>query len=201
MFETTKARDQVSELAKTRPDEALKLARTIADPWFAAQALAWVARFGTGDVGATALAEARETAKAGREAYQKCAGLAWPMRAAIETGQVSAAKSMVGDVVVLLPKVKAAPSRAEAGGLLVEAVFPGGRSLWEPMLTAVETHAQPGNDWKAQRTYRSLAQIVFAEDADIARRLVEAIPAGKTRERAEKELAEGVTQSARAFFW
>jgi hypothetical protein len=46
-----------------------------------------------------------------------------------------------------------------------------------------------------------LSQIVAIEDKDAARRLVEALPAGKTRDRAEKELADGTTTPPRAFFW
>src|SRR5690606_23849192 len=102
MFDTTKARDQVAEIARSRPAEALRVARTIADPWFAVQALAWVARFAPDDIGETALAEASETAKAGRDAYQRSAVLAWPIRAAIETGRLAAACKMIENGLVLL---------------------------------------------------------------------------------------------------
>lgn len=200
MFETTKARDQVAELAPSRPAEALRVARMIADPWFAVQALAWVARFAKDDIGATALAEAGDTAKAGRDAYQRSAVLAWPIRAAIETGRLDTAQKMLASGVALLPKVRPPGSRAEAGGLLLEAAFPGGRSLWQPVLAAIEKHCKPGDDWRAGRLYRSLAHIVSREDPDAARRLVEALPEGKTRARAEKELAAGVTAEPRAFF-
>lgn len=200
MFNTTKARDQVAEMAPSRPAEALRLARTIADPWFAVQAFAWVARFAPDDTGETALTEAEDTAKAGRDAYQRSAVLAWPIRAAIETGRLEAAHRMIARGVALLPKVRPAGSRAEAGGLLLEAAFPGGDAMWRPVLEAIETHCPPGNDWRAGRLYRSLAHIVVTEDPQAARRLVEALPEGKTRDRAEKELADNVTSEARPFF-
>jgi len=200
MFETTKARDQVAELASSRPAEALRMARMIADPWFAVQALAWVARLATPDISATALGEAHDTAKAGRDAYQKSAVLAWPIRAAIETGRADVARKMIDSALALLPKVRPAASRAEAGGLLLEAAFPGGAKVWRPVLDAIETHCQPGNDWRAQRLYRSLAQMVLREDTAAATRLVAALPGGKTKSRAEKELAEGVTIAPRVFF-
>jgi len=200
MFETTKARDQVSALAPSQPAEALRIARQIADPWFAVQALAWVVRFDKGDVGDAAFAEARDISKAGRDAYQKSAVLAWPVRAAIETGRIAQARELLQSGIALLAKVKPVGSRAEAGGLLLEAAFPGGRPLWEPVLLAIEKHCQPTTDWRTQRLYRSLARIVLAEDADAAARLVAALPRGKTRVRAEKELAEGVAVEARSFF-
>jgi len=200
MFETTKARDQVAELAPSRPVEALRVARMIADPWFAVQALAWVARFAPGDIGDEALSEARDTAKAGRDAYQRSAVLAWPIRAAIETERLDAARQMLTSGLALLPKVRPAGSRAEAGGLLLEAAFPGGHSLWKPALTAIEQHCPPGDDWRSGRLYRSLAHIVSREDPKAARRLVDALPKGKTRTRAEKELLEGVTAEPRPFF-
>lgn len=201
MFETTKARDQVAALAKEQPAEALRLARMIADPWYAVQALACVARFAPAAIAAPALAEARATAKAGRDAYQRAAILAWPIRAAVEASDNAAAKAMLADAIALLPKVRPSASRAEAGGLLLEAAFPGGPSLWRAILAAIEQHAPPENDWKAGRTYRALAHIVIVEDAEAARRLVAALPPGKTRDRAEKELAEGVTAQPRPFFW
>ncbi|MGE0767856.1 MAG: hypothetical protein AB7L90_15440 [Hyphomicrobiaceae bacterium] len=200
MFETTKARDQVAQLASSKPAEALRVARMIADPWFAVQAFAWVARFASGDVGEGALVEARETAKAGRDAYHKSAVLAWPIRAAVETGRLDAARAMLDMGLALLPKVRPPASRAEAGGLLLEAAFPAGRKIWEPVLRAIEDHCRPGNDWRSQRLYRSLSQIVSLEDMDAARRLIAALPDGKTKSRAEKELAEGVTMTPRAFF-
>lgn len=200
MFETTKARDQVAELARTQPAEALRLARMIADPWYAAQAFAWVARFAPADLAAPALEEARGTAKAGRDAYQRSAVLAWPIRAAVDTGNQAAAGAMLADAMTLLPKVRPAASRAEAGGLLLEAAFPGGAGLWRPVLATIEKHAPPENDWKAGRTYRALAHIVVTVDAEAARRLVAALPLGKTRDRAEKELADGVTAEPRSFF-
>lgn len=200
MFETTKARDQVAELARTQPAEALRLARMIADPWYATQAFAWVARFAPADIAAPALAEARGTAKAGRDAYQRSAVLAWPIRAAVDTGNHAAAGAMLADAMTLLPKVRPAASRAEAGGLLLEAAFPGGAGLWRPVLAAIEKHAPPEDDWKAGRTYRALAHIVVTVDAEAARRLVAALPLGKTRDRAEKELADGVTAEPRSFF-
>lgn len=200
MFETTKARDQVAKLAPSRPAEALRVARMIADPWFAVQALAWVVRFSRDDIGDAALAEARDTAKAGRDAYQRSAVLAWPIRAAVETGRLDAARQMLADGMALLPKVRPAGSRAEAGGLLLEAAFPGGRELWEPVLAAIEAHCRPGDDWRSGRLYRSLAHIVSREDPDAAKRLVEALPEGKTRDRAVRELAGGVTAEPRAFF-
>jgi hypothetical protein len=126
--------------------------------------------------------------------------LAWPIRAAIETERLATARQMLTSGLALLPKVRPAGSRAEAGGILLEAAFPGGQKLWRPALAAIEQHCPPGNDWRSGRLYRSLAHIVSREDPDAARRLVEALPEGKTRTRAEKELIDGVTAEPRAFF-
>lgn len=200
MLETTKARDQVAELARSKPAEALRVARMIADPWFATQALAWVICFAPADMALVALKEARSTARAGRDAYQRSAVLAWPIRAALQSGDVAAARAMIEDAIGLLPKARPLASRAEAGGLLLEAAFPGGRDIWGPVLAAIEKHAPPGEDWRAGRVYRSIAHIVATEDAEAARRLVSALPEGKTRDRAEKELADGVRAKPREFF-
>lgn len=200
MFETTRAREEVAALAKSNPAEALRAARKIADPWYATQAFAWVARFAPDDIAAEALEEARETAKAGRDAYQKTAVLAWPLRAAVEIKNGKVAKAIANDAIAMLPRVKPSPSRAEAGGLLFEAAYPEGKTGWKPLLDAIEKHAPPENDWKAGRTYRALAHILAKDDMAAARRLIAALPPGKTKERAEKELDDGVTAEPRAFF-
>jgi hypothetical protein len=200
MLETSKARDEAAELSRHRPVEAFRAARKIADPWFAVQAMAWVARFAPPDLAAKALDEARATAKAGRDAYQRSAVLAWPVRAAIETGDTRRADEMLADAVALLPKVRQAASRVEAGSLLLEAAFPGGPTLWQPALSAIEAHCPPDADRRIARIYRLMSHVVATADREATQRLAEAIPAGRDRDRALQELKAGTQAAPRAFF-
>jgi len=201
MFETSKARDEAAALSRQRPAEAFRLARKIADPWFAVQALAWVARFAPPELAGMALDEARATAKGGRDSYQRSAVLAWPVRAAIETGDTRRAHDMLADAIVLLPKVRQPASRVEAGSLLLEAAFPGGRMLWQPALAAIEAHCAPDADRRIGRMYRQLALLVATEDREAAERLAGALPEGRERARAFQELETGSSAVPRSFFF
>jgi hypothetical protein len=200
MQDTTKARDKVAELSASQPKEALRLARQIADPWFAVQALAWIVRRADSAIAGEALGEARDTAKAGRDAYQRASVLAWPIRAAVETGRIEEARRMLADGLALIPKVKPAGSRAEAAGLLLEAAFPAGPDVWRPALEAIEAHCAGDGDWRSGRLCRSVAHLLAHEHMADARRLVAAMPEGKIKDRAAKELGEGVTAEPRPFF-
>jgi hypothetical protein len=200
MLETTKARDTVVELARVQPAEAFRVARRISDPWFSVQALAWVARLAPPELAADAIKEARATAKAGRDAYQRCAVLAWPIRAAIEAGRIEDAAGIVADACALLPKVRATVSRVEAGGLLLEAAFPGGRPLWAPVLATLEASGLQDSDRRLGRLLRMMALVVVAEDPAAALRLAQALPKGRDRERALKEVGNGAAATPKAFF-
>src|SRR5437762_234297 len=90
MSDTLK-RDQVSALAKLKPEQALSKARIIKEPWFRAQALAWLARFSTTD--AIRLAEeASRAAQKCDDAYKRVAVRAWEIAALAETQHMPQAK-------------------------------------------------------------------------------------------------------------
>ena len=81
----TLQRDQAANLAKSDPDQALKKARSIKEPWFRAQALAWVARYSPG-VTVSLVKEAARAAQQCDEAYQRAAVRAWEIAALAEVG-------------------------------------------------------------------------------------------------------------------
>ena len=86
----TLQRDQAANLAKSHPDRALKKARRIKEPWFRAQALAWVARYSPGET----VSLAREAARAAQQcddAYQRAAVRAWEIAALAEVGSTAEA--------------------------------------------------------------------------------------------------------------
>ncbi|UJB70431.1 hypothetical protein HRE53_04805 [Acaryochloris sp. 'Moss Beach'] len=88
----TKQRDLVARLAKTDSPRALQKARKISEPWFRAQALAYVARYC--DQAPTSVAnQAAKAAEACVDTYQQCAVRAWEIAALAERSHTKSAAS------------------------------------------------------------------------------------------------------------
>ncbi len=134
MTSPTKSRDTVASIAKTDTDRALELAQAIDDPWFAAQALAHVARYAPPTRIVALARHSLRTAHRSSDPFAMCAASAWPIRALVETDHRPEASA---ELRALLPHVSAIAypgSRAEALSLLFHAAFPGGTALREFVL-------------------------------------------------------------------
>ncbi len=75
----TLKRDQAAALAKTSIKQATAKARSIEDPWYHAQALAWVARFSAANAVEFA-AEASSAVRKCDDAYKRVAVRAWRLQ-------------------------------------------------------------------------------------------------------------------------
>lgn len=143
----TKQRDQAIALAKSRPNEALKQARQVNDPWFRAQALSWVARFTDGDVSAIAT-EAAKAAAEGKDNYQQSAVRAWEIAALAERNRVLDARKRLGDILLLLllqASAKIADEDAE--------------NVYEVM----KASCRPEEHWRCSRALRRGAKMIAGE--------------------------------------
>lgn len=118
-----------TKLAHTDPKEAFDAAERIDDAWYAAQAFAAIARFAGEALQAEAFAASRAAAGRGKDAYQQCAVLAWPLRAAIEVRDLNLAASILNEALRQLGQIDYFSSRAEAMDLLFQAAYPGGMRL------------------------------------------------------------------------
>lgn len=201
MLANPMARNMAQELARTNPREALRVAKSIADPWYRVQALSWVARFAPDEIADAAFGEIPSTASATRDAYQSTAVLAWPLRAAFERGRMELATAFRDESAAGIAGIEQMASRAEAIGLLFAAAFPGGPALRGPILAACSGHCPPDGHWRSVRLYRSIAAMLAAENADAAADFARSMTAGKARDRCLIDLAVGKTEMARPFFW
>lgn len=194
-------REEVQSLAKSDPERALAVARTVAKPWYRCQALAIAARFAPDSLADTAFKEAVAAAGEGDDAYQRTAVLAWPIRAAIESRRPTVAKQMLLGALRQVPSVDPLASRASALSLLWQAAYPGGRILrdmiWE---TVVET-CRPDTHWRVQSLYREIAAMLRSGSGRDADKVIEALPPGKTRTKLENAKARSEIQEPRLFFW
>lgn len=81
----TLQRDQACLLARSDPRKALEKAKSVSEPWFRAQALAWVVRFTDADPREIATLAAKAAAE-GADDYQRSAVRAWEVAALGERG-------------------------------------------------------------------------------------------------------------------
>ena len=194
-------RAQASKLAPTDSKAPFAVAERIEDPWYAAQAFATVARHAHGPIRAKAFAASRAAARRGKDTYQQAAVLAWPLRAAIELGEEKLAEAIFVDASALLPAINNFSSRAQAFDLVFQAAFPGGAKLWRPLLDALPRLCPADSHWRAARMHREIVWILARDHINLARDLAEALPEGRTRRQALRDLANGVKSAPRMFFF
>lgn len=200
MGEGSSQRSRAAGLARTQPDEALQIASAIADAWYRAQALAWVARFAPSEIVETAFDRAIRSAADGKDSYCRAAVLAWVIRAAIERGEDWRAHAMLDVARSELPRIFLHCSRAEAASLLFQAAFAGPRRLWGPLLTEIPALCPPESHWRAGRLHRVITMILANWDGHSARRFIDGLPSGKVRRRCLHAIESGARQRARTFF-
>jgi hypothetical protein len=194
-------RDRVTQLAKSRPAEALEVATGIADAWYRVQALAWVARFAPPDISWKALQRAASSTLEGKDSYCRAAALAWPIRAAIELGHEELAAQMLAGARIELPHIELFGSRAEACSLLFQSAFENPHHLWEPLLDEIPGLCPPGSHWRVARLYRTIGAILADRDGCTARLFIESMLPGKVQSRCLRDLENGVRRPPRPFFW
>jgi hypothetical protein len=191
----------VARLAPTDPEGAVGLARSINEPWFRSQALAWAARFSTEERLEPLLQEALHACHSAIDRYRAVAIAAWPLRALIERGRVAAATRMLNDILVLAPEVEPPASRAEALFLVWQAIFPLGVDARKKVLDVLLTNCRPEESWRIGRIFHNIAWMLSASDPKAVERILAAIPDGRWKRQAERRVAGGDPLKPRIFFW
>lgn len=154
----TLQRDQAADLAKASPAKALEKAREITEPWFRAQALAWVARFSPGETVAIAK-EAAKAASACDDTYKQAAVRAWEIAALAETGESVAAATAMNAAVELAKQVSHLGSRAEALLLLCHAAARIGTAARDRICEKLTSACPEEAHWRCKRALRDAAAL------------------------------------------
>ncbi len=193
-------REQAVRLANSDWRAAVGRARAVTDPWYRCQALAWAARFAPDEELVRIADEAIKTATAGKDAYQKVAAVAWPVRALIERGNLARAGKAVNGVLARVPEFQYADAQAEALFLLLQAALPAPHTVWKPVFEAIFNMPHPPIHWRQRRVMRDAILMVHARDpalADVARGRVKD---DKTRRQVDRRLAASERVEPRSFF-
>jgi hypothetical protein len=194
-------RERAIQAAKTDFRTGRRLAREVSEPWFRAQALAWVARFGPEEVVERVAEEALKAAGLGRDAYQQVGAGAWAVRALAERGRIRTASDAASGLAELSAGIEHPVSRLNALFLLWQAAQPLDRGVRQMVLSKLVAACHSAASWQAGRTLYATALILAAEEPEEARRIVEQMAEGRYRRQAQRHLAEGNTLGPRPFFW
>ena len=153
-------RDKATALAKTNPKQALAMAKDISEPWFRAQALAWVARYTDADP----VAIAKLAAKAASECdddYKRSAVRAWEVAALAERDAPNHAERSLKTAVAVAEGVQPISSRSEALFLLFQAAILIGRKQAEWVCGRLDSTCAGGEHWRCRRSRRD-AHLILA---------------------------------------
>ena len=197
----TQQRDTAGRLASTDSRRALATARAIEDPWFACQALAWVARFAPEDQFISIIKESLLVCRAEVDPYRVVAPAAWPIRAIVERNRLEMLPSIVPELLLRAKDIEILASRSEALFLFFQAVFPAGRGNWLPVLQSLREASTPLISWRQRRNLGDAILMVWAEDKPLAQEILSALDDVKLKKKVEKLLATSEPVVPRAFFW
>lgn len=122
----TTTRDLTMRRATTDTSAAHALARSISDPWYRCQALAWVARFAPEAQFKAIVQESLAAGKAADDPYQVVGTTAWSLAALVERGHNNEVRCLLPSLLTHAAAIVNPVSRLDALFLLWQAVFPLG---------------------------------------------------------------------------
>ncbi|MEP6818562.1 MAG: hypothetical protein ABJA18_03445 [bacterium] len=197
----TQQRELAGRLAVTDPKRALATAQAIEDPWFACQALAWVARFAPDDQFLRIIKESLGAGQKATDPYRIVAAAAWPIRAIVEREHTRMLPSVLPELLLLAKDIDLLVSRSEALFLLFQAVFPAGREYWFPALQSLREASTPLVHWRQRRNLGDTVLIVWNEDAQLAAEMIDGFDDPKVKKQIEKAIVASKRRFPRRFFW
>jgi hypothetical protein len=197
----TSTRDQVTRLAPADPEGAAQVARSIDEPWFRAQALAWAARFAADDRVVPLAEEALRSSYAETDAYRTVATAAWPLRALVERGQSNKARSTLDRLLLLAPQVEPPASRAEALFLIWQAIFPLDADARVRVLDVLLQSCRMEDSWRVGRVFQDVAAMLPKDERTVVGRILAVMPEGRWKRQARRRIAGSDRPGPRPFFW
>ena len=197
----TDQRQLAHRLAGTEPGKALAVARKIDDGWFRCQALSQVARYWPDGDYDRLLREALKAASSQDDVYKQVAVCAWPIRAYLERGSPSSAKSILEKCVGTASNIGNMGSRSEALFLCFQAVKPGAADLWQPAFWALVRATEPALSWRQRRNIRDAIAMVAGDDPQLAQTALCKLTDKKTISAVSSDVENNRRAQPRPFFW
>ncbi|MCA8941353.1 MAG: hypothetical protein KDB80_02230 [Planctomycetes bacterium] len=196
---STELRDQAAMLASQDTGNAEAVAKRIEDPWYRAQALAWVLRYAPRREIERLAQRAMDAAAACDDPYQQAGSAAWTIRALLERGQRDLALTMLEIALTAVPRITQSSSRSDALFLLYQAGFDASDEVRRSLLFAIAEMRDRDPHWRVVRNFEDALGMSAKRDPELVRKLASAADE-KTRRRIEARLDEEPPEP-RPFFW
>lgn len=187
-------------IAPIDPEEAARLSREVAHPWFRAQGLAAAARWSKDEQVESLALEALDAAAACEDDYQRAGVAAWPIRALVERGKPDLAKRALDTARETALRATPQSSSSEALLLLLQAAWRLCSQRRDQILRDVVDLAECGH-WRGRMNAVAAVTMLATEDASAASRLADQIRHPKCRGKAQRALAARRFGGPREFFW
>ncbi|MEL6428916.1 MAG: hypothetical protein AAFU73_19810 [Planctomycetota bacterium] len=199
MATPTRLRDHVSALALTAPVAAAERARSIAHPWFRAQALASAARWAEESDRLRFARESLRAADEGRDDYLRAAVRAWPLRALVETEAFGEARVVLEKAIEIADTATPFSSRSEAYLQLLHAAFRLGAEERGRIVDRILALAAQDEFWRVQLNARRALVVLASEEPATALALARKLPTTQVA-KAERAIERG-GRGPREYFW
>ena len=187
--------------ARGRQAEAAALARRVSAPWFRCQALAYAARYAPEEESVSLLArEAVEATLNDADAFTHVAASAWSVRALIERGFETEARTWVARLLPLADRIEPPSSQQEALFFLWQSALPLGLDTLGSLHEDTVNACLATDFWRARRNLRDLVCMLLAIDREKAEALLARMPEDNYRRVATRAVADGSTMEPRSFF-
>ena len=197
----TDQRRLAHRLSGTAPDEALAVARKIKDAWFRCQALSQVARYWPHGDYHRLLKEALAAANSQDDVYKQVTVSAWPIRAYLERGNPSSAKSIVEKCAEAASSIENMGSRSEALFMVFQAAKPGAADLWKPAFWALVKATEPALAWRQRRNIRDAIAMVAGDDPQLVQTALSKLTDVKIISAIKCDVENDRRAQPRSFFW
>jgi len=193
-----RARDAAIALVHTDIAKAEARAAAVDDPWYRAQALAWVARYAPEHDVIRIARRALQAAADCADPYQQAGSTAWVVRALLERGLRDDALTMLELALQSVPRIDRTASRSEALFLLFQAAFAVGEDVRRSLVFALAEAYDADPHWRVERNFLDALRMLMPVDPTLAEKLARGGDEAR-RARREEALASGPL-APRVFF-
>ncbi|MGV3511724.1 MAG: hypothetical protein ACO1OX_06930 [Novosphingobium sp.] len=182
-------------------ERSISIARSIEDPWFKCQSLAYIARYWPHDDYEQFLREAVKAGDSQENWYKRVSVSAWPIRAYLERGHPHPTKALLKRYAEEARNIENLGGRSEALLNLFQAAKPFDRSLWEPVFHALVTACEPVLGWRQVRNIRSAVAMLTLDSDALPQEAIKHIKDEKTVRAIRRDIENGKAAEPRPFFW
>ena len=159
----TNLRNKVSQLAQNNIEEAMKVSKKIIQPWFKAQALAYIVKYIESSKVIKIANEAKKVANECDDDYKKSSVRAWEIVALAERGFKKESEKALNEALKLAVNIEPLSSRCEALFNLFQASCHINMSIAKRLYERMQSLCPIEKHWRAKRAIKNANEIIIGK--------------------------------------